>query len=98
MAIYDLSGVSGKTVIDHPEAQRMLADLDAGRITGLIFYGLWRSRFGIALLQMPLFFHNQNTSSQPYPLWFDHRHSFIAVLEPDEFDGFRGHRIKGKWR
>ncbi|MCL2457508.1 MAG: recombinase family protein [Desulfobulbus sp.] len=27
-AVYDLSGVSGKTVIDHPEAQRMLADLE----------------------------------------------------------------------
>jgi len=40
--VYDLSGVSGKTVIDHPEAQRMLSDLAAGRITGLIFSRLAR--------------------------------------------------------
>ena len=42
VAVYDLSGVSGKTVIGHPEAQRMLADLDAGRINGLIFSRLAR--------------------------------------------------------
>ncbi len=37
MEIYDLSGVSGKSVFDHPETQRMLADIKSGRITGLIF-------------------------------------------------------------
>lgn len=42
VAVYDLSGVSGKTVIEHPEAQRMLSDLQAGRITGLIFSRLAR--------------------------------------------------------
>ena len=42
VAVYDLSGVSGKTVIDHPEAQKMLTDLDTGRITGLIFSRLAR--------------------------------------------------------
>lgn len=40
--VYDLSGVSGKTVIDHPEAQRMLADVARGHITGLIFSRLAR--------------------------------------------------------
>ena len=40
--VYDLSGVSGKTVIDHAEAQRMLADVARGHITGLIFSRLAR--------------------------------------------------------
>lgn len=39
---YDLSGVSGKSVIAHPEAQRMLRDIQAGRITALIFSKLAR--------------------------------------------------------
>jgi len=40
--IYHLEGVSGKTIIDHPESQRMLKDIKAGRITGLIFSKLAR--------------------------------------------------------
>lgn len=40
--LYDLSGVSGKTVWDHPEAQRMLADIEKGAISGLIFSKLAR--------------------------------------------------------
>lgn len=40
--VYDLAGVSGKTVMDHPEAKRMLSDITAGRITGLIFSKLAR--------------------------------------------------------
>ncbi|MDL2270032.1 recombinase family protein, partial [Desulfosarcina sp. OttesenSCG-928-G17] len=40
--IYDLSGVSGKTVIDHAEAKRMLSDISTGHITGLIFSRLAR--------------------------------------------------------
>ena len=35
--VYDLSGVSGKSVIEHPEAQRMLADIKRGHISGLVF-------------------------------------------------------------
>ena len=35
--LYDLSGVSGKSVMDHPETQRMMEDIRTGRITGLIF-------------------------------------------------------------
>lgn len=35
--VYDLSGVSGKSVIDKPEAQRMLRDIRSGHISGLIF-------------------------------------------------------------
>jgi site-specific DNA recombinase len=40
--VYDLAGVSGKTVIDHPECKRMLADIKRGHITGLIFSKLAR--------------------------------------------------------
>lgn len=40
--VYDLAGVSGKTVMDHPETKRMLADIQRGHITGLIFSKLAR--------------------------------------------------------
>jgi site-specific DNA recombinase len=40
--IYDLSGTSGKSVIDHPETQRMLKDVKSGRIQALIFSKLAR--------------------------------------------------------
>jgi site-specific DNA recombinase len=40
--VYDLAGVSGKTVMDHPEAKRMLADIRKGNVTGLIFSKLAR--------------------------------------------------------
>src|SRR5260221_1893943 len=37
VTVYDLAGVSGKSVMQHAEAQRMLGDLRDGRISGLIF-------------------------------------------------------------
>jgi site-specific DNA recombinase len=40
--VYDLAGVSGKSVEDHPEAKRMLADVKRGHITALIFSKLAR--------------------------------------------------------
>lgn len=40
--VYDLSGVSGKSVVEHGEAQRMLEDVKSGRIRGLIFSKLAR--------------------------------------------------------
>ena len=40
--VYNLSGVSGKSVMEHPEAKRMLDDVQKGRITGLIFSKLAR--------------------------------------------------------
>lgn len=40
--VYNLAGVSGKSVAEHPEAKRMLADVKAGRIKGLIFSKLAR--------------------------------------------------------
>jgi site-specific DNA recombinase len=40
--VYSLDGVSGKSVIDHPETKRMMADVRDGRISGLIFSKLAR--------------------------------------------------------
>src|SRR5438270_5376337 len=40
--IYHLEAVSGKSVMGQPETQRMLADIKAGHITGLIFSKLAR--------------------------------------------------------
>ena len=40
--LYDLRAVSGKAVLGHPEAQRMLKDIKEGNITGLIFSKLAR--------------------------------------------------------
>ncbi len=39
---YSLGAVSGKKVIDHPEARRMIADIRSGHITSLIFSKLAR--------------------------------------------------------
>jgi site-specific DNA recombinase len=40
--VYRLEAVSGKSVMAHPEAQRMLADIRAGTVTGLVFSKLAR--------------------------------------------------------
>jgi site-specific DNA recombinase len=40
--VYRLEAVSGKAVMHHPEAKRMLSDIKSGHITGLIFSKLAR--------------------------------------------------------
>ena len=40
--VYHLEAVSGKAVMQHPEAQRMLTDIRSGHITGLVFSKLAR--------------------------------------------------------
>jgi site-specific DNA recombinase len=40
--VYHLEAVSGKSVMQHPEAQQMLKDIKQGKITGLIFSKLAR--------------------------------------------------------
>src|ERR1035437_163476 len=40
--VYDLAGVSGKSVTEHPEARRMMEDIKRGHISGLIFSKLAR--------------------------------------------------------
>ena len=42
LELYDLSGVSGKTVMEHPEAKRMMRHVKEGRIKSLIFSKLAR--------------------------------------------------------
>jgi len=55
--LYDLAGVSGKAVLEHPEARRMLRDVERGHITGLIFSKLARlGRNTRELLEIAEFF------------------------------------------
>jgi site-specific DNA recombinase len=42
LEVYRLDAVSGKSVMHHPEAKRMLADIRSGHITGLVFSKLAR--------------------------------------------------------
>ena len=59
--IYDLTGVSGKTVKDHPETQRMLMDVFRGHISGLIFSKIARfARNTIELLEFAKFFQEHD--------------------------------------
>jgi site-specific DNA recombinase len=59
--VYDLAGVSGKSVMEHAEAQRMLADVKRGHITGLIFSKLARlARNTRELLDFADYFRTHN--------------------------------------
>ena len=59
--VYDLSGVSGKSVIEHPEAKRMLEDVKKGHITGLAFSKLARlARNTRELLDFSDYFRTHN--------------------------------------
>ena len=58
---YDLSGVSGKSVMELPETKRMLSDIRAGEITGLIFSKLARlARNTRELLDFAEYFREAN--------------------------------------
>ena len=58
---YDLSGVSGKTIINHPEAKRMMSDIASGKITGIIFSKLARlARNTKELIEISEFFQKHN--------------------------------------
>lgn len=58
---YHLEAVSGKSVINHPEAKRMLNDIQKGHITGLIFSKLARlARNTRELLEIADFFQKYN--------------------------------------
>ena len=59
--VYHLEAVSGKSVKDHPEAQRMLKDIRSGHITGIIFSKLARlARNTRELLDFADTFREQN--------------------------------------
>ncbi len=58
---YHLEAVSGKSVINHPEAKRMIEDVGKGHITGLIFSKLARlGRNTRELLEFADIFKNHN--------------------------------------
>lgn len=55
--VYDLAGQSGKTVTEHPECKRMMADVERGHVTALIFSKLARfARNTIELLTFSDYF------------------------------------------
>jgi len=59
--VYDLAGVSGKSVKDHTEAKRMLADVKRGHVNGLIFSKLARlARNTKELLEFSDYFRDHN--------------------------------------
>ncbi|MBA4409734.1 MAG: recombinase family protein [Odoribacter sp.] len=59
--VYHLEAVSGKTVLHHPEAERMLKDISTGKITGLIFSKIARlARNTRELLQIADIFRDYN--------------------------------------
>ena len=59
--VYDLAGISGKTVSEHPEAKRMMADIKRGHISGLIFSKLARlARNTKELLEFSDYFREHN--------------------------------------
>jgi site-specific DNA recombinase len=60
VTLYNLAGVSGKAVLAHPEARRMMEDVKAGRISGLIFSKIARlARNTRELLEFAEFFQAQ---------------------------------------
>ena len=59
--VYHLEAVSGKTVLNHPEAKRMLKDISSGKITGIIFSKIARlARNTRELLQIADIFSEYN--------------------------------------
>src|SRR5256885_5011871 len=59
--VYDLAGVSGKSVMENPATKRMLADIKRGHISGLIFSKLARlARNTKELLEFSDLFRSNN--------------------------------------
>ncbi|MCI0562222.1 MAG: recombinase family protein, partial [Nitrososphaera sp.] len=59
--VYHLEAVSGKAVMHHPEAKRMLTDVKSGHISGLIFSKLARlARNTKELLELSDIFREHN--------------------------------------
>jgi site-specific DNA recombinase len=59
--VYDLAGISGKSVKEHPEARRMMDDIKRRHITGIIFSKLARlARNTKELLEFSEFFRDHH--------------------------------------
>ncbi len=61
VAVYHLEAVSGKTVLNHPETQKMLKDISIDKISGIIFSKIARlARNTQELLQLADIFREHN--------------------------------------
>lgn len=61
LEVYDLAGVSGKSVADHPETKRMMADIKRGHIQALVFTKLARlTRNARELMEFSDFFQTHH--------------------------------------
>lgn len=61
ITLYDLSWVSGKTVVNHPECKRMLQDIADKKISGIVFSKLARlARNNRELMDFCDFFNEHN--------------------------------------
>lgn len=61
VAVYDLAGVSGKSVMEHPETKHMMEDVRKGNITALVFSKLARlTRNARELMDFADFFRQHN--------------------------------------
>jgi len=59
--VYDLAGVSGKAVMEHPETKRMLEDVRRGHVSALVFSKLARlTRNARELMEFSDFFREHN--------------------------------------
>ena len=70
--VYRLEAVSGKSVIEHPEAKRMIEDVKKGKISGLIFSKLARlARNTKELLEFAELFKKYDAASHSVAADFD---------------------------
>ena len=89
--VYHLEAVSGKSVKDHPETQRMLRDIKSGHITGLIFSKLARLARNTRTFGFRRYFPRTKRGLNLTPRIHRHFHAGRkALLHHDRGDGPMG--------